>query len=159
MEIDNLKQRLEAKKNKIEEEELAREFQVARQHAIAYDEVMALMPEVKEVFDIVEKIYEMNFEIPGGDKGFFSDGVSHKFGFMGGRRSDGAPVAIGWYNGGWCGKYDIYCNGEDIWASHETIADEYRAVTTREYRDFADCWVKFKERFLNWVDKELLADV
>lgn len=158
MKIENFESRLAAKRVAIDQAEFEEKMRLKKEFDEAHDKAMVLMPEVKEVLDMAKKIYEMKFVIPRDNIGFFSDGVSHKFGFMG-IRNDTAPAAVGWYNGGCCGQYNIFCDGEYIVARH--VKDNYalRKVITEEYNLFAERWLKFRDRFFDWVENELLKDV
>ena len=123
-------------------------------------------PEVKKLFNILLElhsklpayIYKENLSIlkksPSGGSWNYTiraNGISHHFGLMIPPQQN-QEITIGWFNGGFCGKWDVRCDGTIIWEQHENTG-ETRTPSAKVINEYCDRFYEFKELFEVWFMK------
>ena len=84
------------------------------------------------------------------DHNFYADGINHHVGFMG--HGKGLCDYIGIYNGGFCGVWDFYTNGEEVFLKHETNGVIRYDVEINHLEKFLSDFDIFESAFYKWID-------
>lgn len=144
-----------------EEKELLKEQAITE----AMENASKLFDRVKDVIRLGEYCRENNVEFPNGEyheykryyNDFESDGIRHYFGFIGenGYYSHGGEIHVGWNNGGFCGVWDVHCDGNKLWLQHENNKTNKKDIDSL---DVIKCFVKdfeeFEKNFYEWFDRK-----
>lgn len=80
---------------------------------------------------------------------FYADGIYHHVGFMGRRKE--VCNYIGIYNGGFCGVWDFYTNGKEIFLKHEKDGSIRYDVEINHLESFLSDFDIFESAFYKWV--------
>lgn len=156
--------------DKVNEEERQRVLKNDTQQAII--SIKALEPRISALIEIANKCIEEGIEFPsatetekfGYGKGynsydFFADGINHHVGFMNGKRGFwytgeskyNKIEYLGIDEGGFCGVWDFYTNGKEIFLKHEsehTVKD----AELKYIKDFLKEFDEFETAFYKWID-------
>lgn len=80
---------------------------------------------------------------------FFAEGFNHHTGFMGRGK---VPIKyLGIYNGGFCGVYDFYTNGDETFSEHEKTK-EITEARIQDMKQFLEEFEQFENAFYKWID-------
>lgn len=139
----------------------ARKDDEARQKEDAYQEVIsqveALTPRIERILKLANALKENDIEIKSFSKeSILADGYYHQVGLM--RTKKNKFEYIGRYNGGFCGRDDLYTNGkktfccDNDWEYQDiTKAEKYRAsdyAIARLIEDFDE----FEKKFYKFIE-------
>ena len=83
---------------------------------------------------------------------FIAEGIRHHTGLIRPNRTSNRYKYIGIENGGACGRYDFWTDGNDIWAVHECNRNDKQPARERDMEQFIKEFPVFEEAFLNFID-------
>ncbi len=97
---------------------------------------------------------EGSFGVKSGEKygyphEFFAEGFYHHTGFMG--RAKEPIKYLGIYNGGACGIYDFYTNGDETFSIHRKTK-EITEAKIQDMKQFLSEFEQFESAFYNWIE-------
>ena len=158
--INAMNKKIESDKKKENESEQLREKQLDE----AMEDVVKLFGRVKDIIRLGVYCINNKIEFPNGKyyeyrqayNDFESDGIRHYFGFIGedGYLSHGGEVHVGWNNGGFCGVWDVHCNGNELWLQHEKDKNNKRKIDSiDDIKRFIKDFEKFEKNFYEWFDE------
>lgn len=128
--------------------------------------VSKLFARIKDVIRLGIYCRENNIKFPKGEyhkyydqayNDFESDGIRHFFGFIGkdGYCSHGEEIHVGWNNGGFCGEWDVHCDGNKLWLQHEKDKTNKKDVDSLDViKRFIKDFEEFEKNFYEWFDKK-----
>ena len=170
-----LEERLNAiqkESNLREQEQQEKEQQEKNDYVESMDKLVALSQRIKDILKVANECLKNGIQLPypASDygyhqddclytpkiSGFVSNGWSHWVGFMG-RGIRNHYSYLGFYNGGACGSYDFYTNGDvPFEISHNEDAENSNAQRYKPQKKhidhFVDRFNHFEECFYKWVD-------
>lgn len=104
--MSKIEEKAERDREKAEKEKI----EIATRIDTAIRNIREIKGRIQSVLQLANKCKEEGILIP---EKFFSNGVDHNVGFMG-RNGNKKIEYVGFYNGGYCGPYDFYTNGDDV---------------------------------------------
>lgn len=160
------------------DKKIANDKIVAEQEAARKDEkISAAMKEAEQVFDRVKDIIRLityclknDIKFPNGKyqtyksgpyNDFASDGIRHYFGYIGenGYYKSGDVIHLGWINGGYCGIWDVHCDGNELWLQNEKDPKLKKpADSVGIIFEFIEDFNKFEKVFYKWFDEACKGD-
>ena len=169
-----LEERLNAIKkesNLREQEQQEKEQQEKNAYVESMNKLMTLSTRIKDILKIANECLKNGIQLPYpaskygyhqddclySEKisGFVSNGWSHCVGFMG-RGNKTHYDYLGFYNGGACGNFDFFTNGDipfEIYHNKNIYENPERYKPQKENIDkFVDRFDKFEECFYKWID-------
>ena len=163
--IDIIKNR--AKKN-IEEEQTARDAENRRIQALA-DRIRDMSDRINAIIRLANTCIENGIKIPesemfsmredaGKEYGypyeFIAEGIRHHTGLIRTwpEYKKGTYEYIGINNGGACGCYDFWTDGDNVWAVHENNHKDKRTPRIKDMEKFLEEFPVFEKAFLNFID-------
>lgn len=164
-----VEERINAMNKKINDDKVIKE----EKELLKKQEINNAMEDVSKLFDRVRDIIRLgeycrnnNIKFPNGEyhryyelhyNDFESDGIRHYFGFIveNGYCSHGGKIHVGWNNGGFCGVWDVHCDGNKLWLQHENNKSNKKevdslAIIKRFIKDFEE----FEKNFYEWFDRK-----
>lgn len=149
---------------KIEEEKAQLE---AKERNALEERVKELYPRIKDIIRLGVYCKSHNIKYPNGKylknttkdsffNDFESDGIRHYFGFVGkdGSRSHNAELHVGWINSGFCGPWDVHCDGDRLWLQHEKDENLQKPIDSPEtLGQFIKDFEVFEKNFYEWFDE------
>ena len=162
-----VEERIHAMNCKLNKDRIIQEEQALleeREISEALKGVELLFDRVKDIVRLGEYCRENNISYPKGKyhkyesyyNDFESDGVRHIFGFIGekGYCSHGGEIHVGWMNGGFCGDWDVHCDGNAFWLQHEKYVSHKRDVDSLSViQRFISDFEVFEKNFYEWFDE------
>ena len=162
-----VEERINAMNNKIVEDKKKSE----EKEALKEKEISELMKEAKKLFSRVKDVIRLgkycmdnNLEFPNGKyheygnyhNDFESDGIRHYFGFLGDIRYNTrtGKVHVGWINGGFCGQWDVHCDGNELWLQHEKDKTRKNVDDVKIVERFIKDFEEFERNFYEWFDEK-----
>lgn len=145
-------------------------------------EIHKLQPRIQKMILLANAMKENGIAFPDKDKmkkyGYFgssiAEGFYHRIGFMGIYQGEAAfrenPICfVGFYNGGACGPFNFFTDGNDIFELHEGwdklakcscaskngLAAPFREATNGSMEKFLLNYSEFEASFLQWFDEEM----
>ena len=164
----------EDKITKIEEQNLQR-----KQAEALTDAIHELQPRIQKLLLLANAMKENGIAFPEKNEmknfGYPSDALAESFyhgvGFMGRQEGENAfrnnPILhVGFYNGGACGKFNFYTDGNEVFELHEDWSklartdpgrrtDPFRPATIGSMMKFLKNYFNFESSFLKWFDMKM----
>lgn len=149
---------------KAEEDKQAAE---ERRTADALAKVKALTPRIQALIALGNKCIEQGVEFPASSEtvkfgyghgynsySFLADGFYHHLGFMdvNRNRKQSTIKYLGFDEGGACGSWDFYTNGEETFLRHEKDKDLKKEPKYPFIEDFLKEFDSFESAFYKWID-------
>lgn len=161
-----VEERINAMNNKIAEDKKKSE----KKEILKEKEIDKLMKEAEQLFDRVKDIIRLgkycmnnNISFPSGKyykcdgyyNDFESDGIRHYFGFVGRNvfKKKKSIIHVGWLNGGFCGEWDVHCDGNKIWLQHKKDKTRRKVDSVEIVKRFIKDFEEFERNFYEWFDE------
>lgn len=152
------------------EKEATRVLEIKTDEAL--QKVKSLESRIKSLLALENKCQEVGMELPksevtakfGYGNGyhsydFYADGILHHVGFMvrweGGKRR--CSHYLGIKNGGCCGVWDFYTNGEETFLKHQSDGS-VKLAELKHLNSFLKEFDVFEESFYKWLDSVLVQE-
>lgn len=163
-----VEERMNAMNKKIADDKtIAEEKEALKEKELdkAMEDVVKLFDRVKDIIQLAKYCRQNDIKFPNGTyhkydsyrNDFESDGIRHYFGFIGedGYCSHGGEIHVGWNNGGFCGVWDVHCNGNEIWLQHEDNKANKKKVDSIDIVErFIKDFEEFEKNFYEWFDEK-----
>ena len=163
--IDIIKNR--AKKN-IEEEQAARDAENRKIQGLA-DRIRDMSDRINTIIRLANACTQNGIKIPESEKlsmredagkeygypyEFIAEGIRHHTGLIRtwADHKSGTYEYIGINNGGACGCYDFWTDGDNVWAVHENNHKDKKAPRIKDMEKFLEEFPIFEKAFLNFID-------
>lgn len=170
----NLEKRLDMIRKKSEDIKKENEIEIKRireEQANLLRKIRELQPRIAELIIVANSCIDNGFEFPertskygyGFEKGnsyhFIADGIYHHVGFMnvekGWWRKDEPKYRkaeyVGVINGGFCGQWDFYINGNEFFIQHQETKERKQPCHS-QLSDFINEYDRFEQAFYRWLD-------
>lgn len=169
MEVDTMtvEERINTMNKKIaENKKISEEKEVLKEKEISemLKEAEKLFGRVKDIIRLGRYCMENNLEFPNGKyhkydnyrNDFESDGIRHYFGFLGRNRlyNTISEIHVGWENGGFCGDWDVHCDGNELWLQHEKDKTRKKIDDVKIVKQFIKDFEEFERNFYEWFDEK-----
>lgn len=165
MTLEERMQIIENKANKDREEKNRAAQEKKDKTILAIEQVKELTPRIHALITLANKCITEGIAFPAPEEttkygygdgyrsyNFLADGINHHVGFMDARYSNVTEIKyLGINNGGYCGVWDFYTNGEKTFLKHEndcTVKDAELSHINAFLKEFS----VFEEAFYKWVD-------
>lgn len=157
--INAMNNKMVEDKKKSEEKEILKEKEIGE----LMKETEKLFGRVKDIIRLGKYCMDNNLKFPNGKyheydnyhNDFESDGIRHYFGFLGRNKFDNKvdEIHIGWENGGFCGNWDVYCDGNELWLQHEKDKTRKKIDDVHIVKRFVKDFEEFERNFYEWFDE------
>lgn len=173
----NLEKRLDMIRKKSEDIKKENEIEIKRireEQANLLRQIRELQPRIAELIIVANSCIDNGFEFPestrqygygyqtGSSYNFIADGIYHHVGFMDikkgcwrkGELKYRKAEYIGIINGGFCGQWDFYINGNDHFVQHQETKQlkPISSVCSSQLNDFIKEFDLFEQAFYKWID-------
>lgn len=132
----------------------------AEEHQALVDEVRMYFEQIQNILTLANACDANGIKMPrdgkryGYEHSFIAEGIYHHIGLIKtwGEASKGEYKYVGIYNGGACGKYDFWTDGNTCYAVHEDNRTIKREARLQDMKQFLTEFPKFEKAFLAWID-------
>lgn len=129
----------------------------AEEHQVLVDKVRMYFEQIQNILTLANACDANGIKMPkdgkryGYECPFVAEGIYHCVGLIR-PMSDGEYRYIGIQNGGACGKYDFWTDGNRCYAVHEDNRTIKREARIQDMKQFLEEFPKFEKAFLAWID-------
>lgn len=133
--------------------------------ADALVKIKALTPRIQALIALGNKCIEQGVAFPSSTEtakfgyghgynsySFLADGIYHHLGFMDVFRKSDTIKYLGIEEGGACGSWDFFTNGEETFLRHEENKDRKKEPEYPFIEDFLEEFDTFETAFYKWID-------
>jgi hypothetical protein len=149
------------KAKRINDEKRIKEEKIDMERKELLNKISSLEERIRDLITLVNECVKNGINLPANtgkygygtgyrDHNFYADGINHHVGFMG--HGKGLCDYIGIYNGGFCGVWDFYTNGEEVFLKHETNGFIRYDVEINHLQKFLSDFDIFESAFYKWID-------
>ena len=154
-------ERLEIIKNKakqIADKEKIAAQKEAEEHQVLVDEIRMYFEQIQNIITLANACDVNGIKMPkdgkryGYEYSFVAEGIYHHVGLIRPNATDREYRYIGIENGGACGKYDFWTDGNRCYAVHEDNRTIKREARIYDMKKFLEEFPQFEKAFLAWID-------
>ena len=140
--------KIEEKAERNRKKKEKQEIEIATRTEVAIQDIQNMETRIQNIIKLANKCIEEGINIP---EKYFSDGMYHKVGFMG--YNTGKKIQyVGFYNGGCCGPYDFFTNGDKVFLKHESSKKIYALDKPKNAEKFLAEFGAFETDFYVWLE-------
>lgn len=127
----------------------------AEEHQVLVDEVRMYSEQIQNILTLANACDANGIKMPkdgkryGYEHSFRAEGFYHHVGLI---YTEGEYKYIGIENGGACGKYDFWTDGNRCYAVHEDNQTIKREARICDMQQFLEEFPQFEKAFLTWID-------
>lgn len=149
------------KAKRINDEKRIKEEKIDIERKELLNKISSLEERIHDLITLVNECVKNGINLPANTEkygygtgyrshNFYADGIYHHVGFMG--RKKEMCNYIGIYNGGFCGTWDFYTNGKEIFLKHEKDKSIRYDVEIYHLESFLSEFDIFESAFYKWID-------
>ena len=149
------------KAKRINDEKRIKEEKIDMERKELLNKISSLEERIHDLITLVNECAKIGIKLPANTEkygygtgyrshNFYADGIYHHVGFMG--RKKEMCNYIGIYNGGFCGVWDFYTNGKEIFLKHEKDKSIRYDVEIYHLEKFLSEFDIFESAFYKWND-------
>lgn len=149
------------KAKRINDEKRIKEEKIDMERKELLNKISSLEERIHDLITLVNECVKNGINLPANTEkygygtgyrshNFYADGIYHHVGFMG--RKKEMCNYIGIYNGGFCGAWDFYTNGKEIFLKHEKDKSIRYDVENYHLEKFLSEFDIFESAFYKWIN-------
>lgn len=149
------------KARRINDEKRIKEEKIDMERKELLNKISSLEERIHDLITLVNECAKNGIKLPANTEkygygtgyrshNFYADGIYHHVGFMG--RKKEMCNYIGIYNGGFCGAWDFYTNGKEVFLKHEKDKSIRYDVEIYHLEKFLFEFDIFESAFYKWIN-------